>query len=99
MPITHLEIMADFLGVSVSNFVDGELHASEAFDAAYDSSLLPAEEAWASLPVEIRNFIRSADSLPYLEMAATLYGLPRESLKRIAEAVLSAEDSGGRSSQ
>ena len=99
MPIIHLEITADFLGVSVSDFLDGELHVKEAFGTAYDSSLLPAEEAWASLPVELRNFIRSADSLPYLEMAATLHGLPRASLKRIAEAVLSAEDSGGRSPQ
>jgi len=99
MPITHLEIMADFLGVSVSDFLDRELHASEAFGTTYDSSLLPVEEAWANLPWEIRDFIRSPDSLPFLQMAVRLYELPRESLRRVAEAVLSAEGSGGRSSQ
>ena len=94
MPIAHLEIMADFLGVSLTEFLDRELRIREASGTAYDSSLLSADEAWANLPTEIKDFIRSPGSLPYLELALRFQELPRESLGRFAEAVLSSQGSG-----
>jgi transcriptional regulator with XRE-family HTH domain len=93
MPFTHLELLADFLGVPVSSFRDRELPAEGSPD------LLPADEVWANLPPEIKRFISDEDSLPYLEMALRLSELPTESLRHLAEAMLSAEDWSGRTTE
>ena len=93
MRFTHLELLADFLGTPVSSFCDRELAAE------CGPELLPADEVWASLPPEIKRFICDADSLPYLEMALRLSELPTDSLRRLAEAMLSAEDWAARATE
>lgn len=91
-PFPHLELLGDLLGVPVSDFLDREL-ATERLPAALSGSdLRSPAEAWADLSPEIRQFVCSPGSLPYLEMAVRLYELPKSSLRHLAEAILSTED-------
>jgi len=92
IPFPHLELLADLLGVPLSDFLDREL-ATELLPAAVSGSdLRSPAEAWAALSPETRQFICSPDSPPYLEMAVRLYELPKNSLRHLAEAMLSTED-------
>ena len=93
IPFTHLELLAQSLGVAVSDFRDRELEAEGG------SELLPPDEVWGSLPPEIKRFICDADNLPYLEMALRLSELPADSLRHLAEAMLFAEDSAARATE
>jgi transcriptional regulator with XRE-family HTH domain len=93
VPFAHLELLAEFLGIPVSNFRDRGL------EAECGSQLLPPDEVWGNLPPEIKRFICEADSLPYLEMALRLSELPADSLRHLAEAMLSAEDSAARATE
>lgn len=93
MPFAHLELLAESLGIPVSNFRDRELEAEGG------SELLPPDEIWGSLPPEIKRFVCDPDSLPYLEIALRLSELPPDSLRHLAEAVLSAEDSAARATE
>jgi transcriptional regulator with XRE-family HTH domain len=93
VPFTHLELLADSFGIPVSDFRDREL------EAECGEELLPPDEVWGNLPPEIKRFICEADSLPYLEMAVRLSELPADSLRHLAEAMLSAEESGARGSE
>ncbi len=91
IPFPHLEVLADLLGVPLSDFLDREL-ATELLPATVSGAdLRSPAEAWASLAPEIKQFICSPDSLPYLEMAVRLYELPKSSLRPLAEAILSTE--------
>jgi transcriptional regulator with XRE-family HTH domain len=93
IPFPHLELLAQSLGVAVSDFRDREPQ-----DAG-GSELLPPDEVWASLPPGIKRFICDANNLPYLEMALRLSELPADSLRHLAEAILSAEDSAMRATE
>lgn len=93
IPFTHLELLAQSLGVAVSDFRDRELEAEGG------SELLPPDEVWGSLPPEIKRFICDADNLPYLEMALRLSELPADSLRHLAEAMLFAQDSAARATE
>ena len=93
IPLVHLELLADSLGIPVSDFRDRELEPEGT------SELLPPDEVWGSLPLEIKRFICNADSLPYLEMALRLSELPADSMRHLAEAMLSAEESAARASE
>jgi len=93
IPFAHLELLAQSLGVPMSDFRDRDL------DAAGGSDLLPPDEIWGSLPPEIKRFICDTDNLPYLKMALRLSELPADSLRHLAEAMLSAEDSAARATE
>jgi transcriptional regulator with XRE-family HTH domain len=95
IPLSHLEVLADFLRIPLSDFLDREL-ATELLPAAVSGAdLRSPAEAWASLSPEIQQFICSPDSLPYLEMALRLHELPKSSLRHLAEAILSTEEQVG----
>jgi len=87
----QLELLTSFLEVPLSHFLDRGLATSRVSIPRTSGELLSVEEAWASLTPEVQKFIRNPDSLPYLEMVLRLYGLPKESLKYLAEAILSME--------
>jgi transcriptional regulator with XRE-family HTH domain len=93
IPFAHLELLARSLGVAVSDFRDREL------EDASGSELLPPDEAWASLPPEIKRFICDASNLPYLEMALRLSELPADSLRHLAEAMLSPKNWAARATE
>jgi len=92
IPFTSLEVLADFLEVPVTEFVDPVSTAGWIADDTRDPRLLSPQEIWATLPDEIKHFIRNPESRPYLEMAAKLYESPRDSLRHLAEAILATED-------
>jgi transcriptional regulator with XRE-family HTH domain len=92
VPFTQLELLASFLGVPLFHFLDRGLVTSRVSISRSGDELLSAEEAWASLPTEVQEFIRLPDSLPYLQMALRLYELPKDSLKRVATTMLSLEE-------
>lgn len=93
IPFPHLEILAESLEIPVSNFRDRELEAKGG------SEYLPPDEIWGRLPPEIKRFICDTDNLPYLKMALRLSELPADSLRHLAEAMLSAEDSAARATE
>jgi transcriptional regulator with XRE-family HTH domain len=92
VPFPHLELLADLLGVPLSDFLDREL-ATELLPAAVSGpELRSPAEAWAALSAPIQQLICRPDSLPYLEMAVSLYELPKSSLRHLAKAMLATED-------
>ncbi len=92
IPFTHLEVLADALEIPVSELLDHQLPTSQVPLLRSDGQLLSPEESWARLPAHVKDFIRSTESLPFLEMALRLYELPKDSLRRLAEAMLHTED-------
>ncbi len=98
VPFTQLEMLASYLEVPVSSFLDRAKPTSRASGDSSQSELLSAEETWADLPREIKEFIRNPKSRPFLEVALRLYELPGDSLRQLAEAMLPTEDAGERQS-
>lgn len=92
IPFSELELLSSLLEVPLSHFLDSELATSDIASAKSQAELLSLEDAWASLPREIQKFIRTPDSLPYLQMALKLYELPRESLEDLAKAILPTQE-------
>jgi transcriptional regulator with XRE-family HTH domain len=92
VPFSQLEVLASFLGVSLASLLDKELLTSRISISRSGTDVLPARDTAASLPPEIEEFVRNPESLPYLEMALRLYELPRDSLRQLAEAILSTEE-------
>ncbi len=92
VPLPHLELLASLLEVPLSDFLDQELIAGRVAVSQKGHGLLSVEDTWASLPPEIQEFIRSPDSLPYLQVARTLYELPKGSLKHLGERMLSIDE-------
>jgi transcriptional regulator with XRE-family HTH domain len=94
-PFSQLEQLVSFLEVSLADFLDRGLLTSRISISRSGTGVLPAKDSVASLPPEIEEFVRSPESLPYLEMALRLYELPKDSLRQLAEAMLSAEENSG----
>jgi transcriptional regulator with XRE-family HTH domain len=94
VPFTQLETMASYLETPLTSFLNEGVVTNSASGDRPD--LATPQEAWAGLPPEIKEFIRSPGSLPYLQMALRLYELPQGSLKQLAQAMLSAQSEGGR---
>src|SRR4030042_5561962 len=92
VPFANLEIFAETLEIPLHEFLDQSLPTSQVPVLRSDGELLSPEDSWARLPAQIRDFIRSPDSVPFLQMALRLYELPRDSLRNLAEAMLSAQD-------
>jgi len=92
LPFPQLELLASLLAVPLSHFLDRELATSRVSIARSSGELLSIEDAWASLPPQVEEFIRQPDSLPYLRMALALYELPKDPLKDLAETILSMEE-------
>lgn len=92
IPFPQLELLASFLEIPLSHFLDRELATSRVSIPRSDAELLSVEDAWASLPPEIQEFIRTPDSLSYLQTALRLYELPKDSLKHLAETILHMEE-------
>jgi transcriptional regulator with XRE-family HTH domain len=92
IPFAYLELLADFLELPVTEFLDQESIPGGMSDPMGDPGLLSPQETWDTLPEKIRQFIRNPESRPYLEMAARLYESPRGSLRHLAEAILATED-------
>jgi len=92
LPFPQLELLASLLAVPLSHFLDRELATSRVSIARSSGELLSIEDAWASLPPQVEEFIRQPDSLPYLRMALALYELPQDPLKDLAETILSMEE-------
>jgi transcriptional regulator with XRE-family HTH domain len=92
IPLAQFELLASFLGVPLFHFLDRDLVSSRLSIPRRGGELLSPTEAWASLPPEVQEFIRIPDSLPYLQMALRLRELPRDSLKDVAETILSVEE-------
>lgn len=84
IPFSQLELLASYLEVPLSGFLDPQLGRA--------GELASFEDTWSSLLPQIREFIRKPESLPYLHMALKLYELPENSLKRLAEAILPVEE-------
>jgi transcriptional regulator with XRE-family HTH domain len=99
VPFAQLELLASFLGVSLVDFLDRELLTSCIAISRNGTHVLPASDTAAGLPPEIEEFVRSPESLPYLEMALRLYELPQDSFRRLAEAMLAAEGNSGTGEQ
>ncbi len=99
VPFCHLELLASFLEVSLVEFLDRQLLTSCISISRDGRHVLPSRDTTAGLPPEIEKFVRSPESLPYLEMALRLYELPHESLRKLAEAMLSAEENSGTGEQ
>ena len=81
VPLTELDRLAHFLGVTVPYFVqDGAARrgGGDVMDL----------EAWARLPAEVRAFIMEPNSLPYLRMAMKFRDLPTARLKELGEILL-----------
>lgn len=93
VPITQLEMIASYLETPLTSFLNEEVVASSA--SGERPELATPQQAWAGLPAEIKEFIRSPGSLPYLQVALRLYELPQESLRQLAEAMLSTQAEGG----
>jgi transcriptional regulator with XRE-family HTH domain len=93
IPFPQLEMLASYLDVPLTTFVNLDTAASYVPGGGFD--LDSDAEVWAGFPAEIKEFLRNPESLPYLQMALRLYELPQQSLKHLAEAMLSAEDEGG----
>jgi transcriptional regulator with XRE-family HTH domain len=94
VPFTQLELIASYLETPLTGFLNEGVVTNSAFGERPE--LATPQEAWASLPAEIREFIRSPGSLPYLRMALRLHELPQGSLKQLAEAMLSTQAEGGK---
>jgi transcriptional regulator with XRE-family HTH domain len=92
IPFPQLEILGSLLEVPLSHFLDSELATSDIVRPESQRELLSVEDAWARLPREIQEFIRTPDSLPYLQIVLKLYELPRGSLEDLAKAILPAEE-------
>lgn len=86
-----LELLASLFEVPLSDFLDPELVTSRVSIPRSGAGLLSPEDAWASLPQQVQEFICHPDSLPYLQIALGLYELPKDSLKHLAETILSME--------
>jgi transcriptional regulator with XRE-family HTH domain len=95
VPFTQLEMLASYLDVPLPSFLDQDKPTSRVSGDASRLELLSAEDAWANLPREIKEFIRNPKSRPFLETALRLYELPGDSLRQLAEAMLPVEDAGG----
>jgi transcriptional regulator with XRE-family HTH domain len=94
MPFAQLEMLASYLEVPVTTFVNLDTATTHVPGSGFD--LDSDAEVWTGLPAEIKQFVRNPESLPYLQMALRLYELPQESLRHLAEAMLSTEDEDGR---
>lgn len=92
IPFPQLELLVSLLEIPLSHFLDQELLTSRVSISRSSGELLSIEDAWASLPAEVQQFIRHPDSLPYLQVALGLYGLPKDSLKHLADTILSMEE-------
>ncbi|MGB3904746.1 MAG: helix-turn-helix transcriptional regulator [Anaerolineae bacterium] len=90
-PFPHLELLASYLEVSLADFLDRELLTSRMSISRTGTEVLPAKDTTTKLSRQIEEFVRNPESLPYLEMALRLYELPKDSLRHLAEAMLSAE--------
>lgn len=92
IPFNHLEHLANSLDVGLDEVLDKILPTSRIALTGDDTEMLSPEDSWARLPAKIKDFLRNPDSLPYLEMAFQLYGLPKDYLRQLAEAMLSTEE-------
>jgi transcriptional regulator with XRE-family HTH domain len=92
VPFPQLELLSSLLDVPLSEFLDPGLPTSRVTIPGRGADLLSPEDAWTSLPSELQGFIRTPDSLPYLQAALNLYALPRDPLKRLAKAMLAVEE-------
>jgi len=95
VPFADLEVLAKTFDIPLSEFLDQSLPADQVPILPSHGELLSPEEGWSRLPAQIRDFIRSPDSLPFLQMALSLYRMPKDSLTDLAEAMLSAQDWAG----
>jgi transcriptional regulator with XRE-family HTH domain len=92
IPFPQLEFLSSLLEFPLSHFLDPELATSRVVIPRSEGELLSFEDAWASLPTQVQEFIRTHDSLPYLQMALKLYELPRDSLEHLAKAIALTEE-------
>jgi transcriptional regulator with XRE-family HTH domain len=92
VPFAELEVLAETFEIPLDEFLDRSLPAGQVPILRFQGEMLSAEDSWLRLPGQIRDFIRSPDSLPFLHMALGLYRMPKDSLRHLAEAMLSAQD-------
>jgi len=92
IPFSHLELLADLLDVGVDEVLDKNLPTSRIALTGDDTEVLSPEDSWARLPDKVKDFLRNPGSLPYLEMAIQFYGLPKDYLRQLAEAMLTTEE-------
>ena len=81
VPITELDRLAQFLGVTVPYFIQDGVSRKGGADSV-------DVEAWTRLPPEVRAFIMEPNSLPYLRMAMKFRDLPTARLKELGEILL-----------
>lgn len=91
IPFAQLELLASSLELPLSELLDQDLSTSQIVISARGGELLSVDNAWERLPPRVQDFIRNPEALPYLDVALRLYELPHDSLKRLAEAMLSAD--------
>ena len=84
--LPELEELARFLDISILEFLDEKsfLEVKPAEVCLEDPSI----RAFSALPPEVREFITSSTSLPYLEIALKAREIPPKVLAQIVEALL-----------
>jgi transcriptional regulator with XRE-family HTH domain len=83
IPLTQLEMAAECLGVTLSNFLDegiGTVGERELQDRQYD--------AFKALPEDVRAFVVQPVNATYLRVAMNLAEMPAGAIRRIAEGLL-----------
>ncbi len=81
IPLTHLEILADFYGVGREFFLQQALFAE-------DEELRKEIENFLKLPEEIRKFVANPTNMLYLKSALHLSKLSAEALREFAASLL-----------
>jgi len=82
IPVAELEAIADALGHDLSDYQDtrGPIGEWEAAERGF--------EAFSRLPAELREFIRSPKSEPYLRMALKMSDIPVDKVRTMGEGFL-----------
>jgi transcriptional regulator with XRE-family HTH domain len=83
IPLMQLEVMAEYLGVSLSHFLDegvGMVGERELQDRQF--------QAFSALPEDVRAFVAQPTSETYLRVAMRLSEMPPETIRTVAEGLL-----------
>ncbi len=88
--LPELEELARFLGISILEFLD-----EKSFPEAKPTEVGPEDpsiQAFSALPSQMREFIASPGSLPYLEIVLKGRKISPKVLAQIVEALLASKD-------